>query len=134
MASRITDDLREYVNNCLLHNATDDQAQWLGAVCHDIIMIADSIDAKHETRMADCRREVRHATIRYVRGVLNDYDRGIKRVRKNSSNVSQEIVRCSECKHMVFTTVGTLCELMPTPYSYVDLDCYCFRGERSDDE
>lgn len=133
MASRITDDLREFVDKYLLHNTTADMEQWLGMVGRDIIRLADDIDAKHKTRMEDCRREVRRATVRYIRGVLTDYGRGVKRVRKGSPEDGNEIVWCSECEHMVFTTAGTICELMPAPYNYVDLDSYCSRGARCDE-
>lgn len=44
--------------------------------------VADRIDQEHERRMADSRREMRRAVIRYLRSVLTDYERGVKRVRK----------------------------------------------------
>lgn len=47
----------------------------------ELFAIADRIDREHESRMADSRREMRRAVIRYIRGVLNDYDHGIKRKR-----------------------------------------------------
>jgi hypothetical protein len=43
--------------------------------------IADRIDREHERRMADSRREMRRAAVRYMRSVFDDYYHGIKRKR-----------------------------------------------------
>ena len=47
-----------------------------------LFAIADRIDQEHERRMADSRREMRRAAVRYMRSVFDDYYHGIKRVRK----------------------------------------------------
>lgn len=60
----------------------------------ELYAIADRIDAEHERRMDDCRREVRREVIRYMRGVLTDLDRGVRRVRKGDK---VEVVRCRDC-------------------------------------
>ena len=41
----------------------------------------DRIDREHERRMADSRREMRRAAVRYMRSVFDDYYHGIKRKR-----------------------------------------------------
>jgi hypothetical protein len=71
----ITKELREYSSQAV--NRDD----YMAGLTYDLDRIADRIDAEHERRMADSRREMRRAVIRYIRGVLNDYDHGIKRKR-----------------------------------------------------
>ena len=71
----ITKGLREYVDLIYNHGA-------ISALDHGVLLdYADHIDREHESRMADSRREMRRAVIRYLRSVLNDYDHGIKRKR-----------------------------------------------------
>lgn len=41
--------------------------------------IADAIDAEHERRMEQCRHETRRSFGRYLRSVIWDYLRGVKR-------------------------------------------------------
>ena len=125
MAEPIAKELREYVGN-LVNRKVDDCdpaiiAQFLNA--H-----ADRIDAEHERRMADCRREVKRDVVRYVRGVLTDYNKGIKRVRKCDK---AEVVRCRDCKHAVEHPIWhntTICHIF-TGHE-VSADDYCSRGER----
>ena len=52
------------------------------ALSDRLLDLADAIDADHESRMEQCRRETRRAMARYIRAVVSDYERGIKRVRK----------------------------------------------------
>jgi hypothetical protein len=47
----------------------------------ELLAIADRIDREHERRMADSRREMRRAAVRYMRSVFDDYYHGIKRKR-----------------------------------------------------
>ena len=47
-----------------------------------------SLDSEVSTRLEQCRRETRRATIRYLRSVMSDYDRGVKRVRKQTAGSS----------------------------------------------
>jgi hypothetical protein len=47
----------------------------------ELFAIADRIDREHERRMADSRREMRRAAVRYMRSVFDDYYHGIKRKR-----------------------------------------------------
>ena len=76
MREPITKELREYIGK--LYDT--------GSICsleYDLIDdIADCIDQEHERRMADSRREMRRAAVRYMRSVFDDYYHGIKRVRK----------------------------------------------------
>lgn len=72
--ARLADPLREYALSCEL----------LGEPCGPLLDIADAIDAEHERRMERCRHETRRAFARYLRAVTVDYERGIKRVRKES--------------------------------------------------
>jgi len=47
-----------------------------------LIACADQIDAEHERRMEDCRRETRRSTCNYISRVVADYKRGKKWKRK----------------------------------------------------
>jgi len=72
----ITKGLREYVDLIYDHGA-------ISALDHGVLLdYADHIDREHERRMADSRREMRRAAVRYMRSVFDDYYHGIKRVRK----------------------------------------------------
>lgn len=41
--------------------------------------VADEIDSEHERRMFQQARDIRKAGCKYMRSVLNDYERGVKR-------------------------------------------------------
>ena len=91
----------------------------------ELCAIADRIDAEHKRRMDDCRREVRREVIRYMRGVLTDLDRGVRRVRKCDK---VEVVRCRDCAYCQRHVDGShVCEL--THLAYRD-DYYCYFGAR----
>ena len=72
----ITKELREYSSQAV--NRDD----YMAGLTYDLDRIADRIDQEHERRMADSRREMRRAAVRYMRSVFDDYYHGIKRVRK----------------------------------------------------
>jgi hypothetical protein len=76
MREPITKELREYAQQAVMRD------DYMAGLTYDLDRIADRIDAEHERRMADSRREMRRAVIHYLRGVLNDYEKGVKRVRK----------------------------------------------------
>lgn len=51
--------------------------------CRDYLLkVADEIDAEHERRMEDCRRNTRRVTCNYFSRVVADYKRGEKWIRK----------------------------------------------------
>lgn len=97
----------------------------------DLLPIADRIDAEHRRRMEDCRRNTRREVIRYMRGVLTDLDRGVRRVRKGDK---AEVVRCADCRwaHEVEPVDGwkRVCRVRPIMPHYVRGDGYCDQGER----
>ncbi len=97
----------------------------------DLDHIADRIDAEHERRMDDCRRETRRALVRYLRGVLTDYDKGIKRVRKGDK---AEVVHCEDCMYARETFNRYACLVRPTIAHLVDADDYCSRGVRKEED
>jgi len=76
MREPITKELREYSSQAV--NRDD----YMAGLTYDLDRIADRIDREHERRMADSRREMRRAAVRYMRSVFDDYYHGIKRVRK----------------------------------------------------
>ena len=49
---------------------------------HYLYRLADQIDAEHERRMEDCRRNTRRSTCSYISRVVADYKRGKKWKRK----------------------------------------------------
>jgi hypothetical protein len=71
----ITKELREYSSQAV--NRDD----YMAGLTYDLDRIADRIDREHERRMADSRREMRRAAVRYMRSVFDDYYHGIKRKR-----------------------------------------------------
>ena len=71
----ITKELREYSSQAV--NRDD----YMAGLTYDLDRIADRIDQEHERRMADSRREMRRAAVRYMRSVFDDYYHGIKRKR-----------------------------------------------------
>ena len=52
-----------------------------GGIVRKMREIADRIDADHERRMEQARRETRRAACRYLAGVVEDYKHGVKRGR-----------------------------------------------------
>ena len=89
-SAAITAELREYAQQAVMRD------DYMAGLSYDLDRVADHIDAEHERRMDDCRREVRREVIRYMRGVLTDLDRGVRRVRKGDK---AEVVRCRDCVH-----------------------------------
>ena len=75
MREPITKELREYSSQAV--NRDD----YMAGLTYDLDRIADRIDQEHERRMADSRREMRRAAVRYMRSVFDDYYHGIKRKR-----------------------------------------------------
>ena len=119
-----TDDLREYVDWLYEHRQ-------MAGLDHGVLLdIADRIDAEHARRMDDCRREVRREVIRYVRGVLTDLDRGVRRVRKGDKT---EVVRCRDCESAVESHYhdGLVCCMHGI---HVDGSHFCSDGERREVE
>ena len=115
----ITSNLREYVDWLYEHK------QMVG-IDHGVLLeIADRIESEHKRRMDDCRREVRREAIRYVRGVLTDLDRGVRRVRKGDKT---EVVRCNECI-FAHPRAGGTCQCDITQLVNRG-DHYCAYGER----
>jgi len=94
----------------------------------DLDRIADRIDAEHERRMDDCRREVRREVIRYMRGVLTDLDRGVRRVRKGDK---AEVVRCRDCVHAYFVG-GNNNSCGVFGITGIGADDFCSNGERKE--
>ena len=97
----------------------------------DLDHIADRIDEEHKRRMDDCRRETRRALVRYLRGVLTDYDKGIKRVRKGDK---AEVVRCEDCQYAREMYDRYVCLVRPNIAHFVDADDYCSRGVRKEED
>lgn len=77
----ITDELRSWIDanrSCEgRQNAISEQA------AEQLLAIADNIDILHASRMEQSSRAIRKASCRYMRSVINDYERGCKRVRKH---------------------------------------------------
>jgi hypothetical protein len=76
----ITKELREYSSQAV--NRDD----YMAGLTYDLDRIADRIDQEHERRIADSRREMRRAAVRYMRSVFDDYYHGIKRKRPPVKN------------------------------------------------
>ena len=83
LSEPITKELREYSLQAV--NRDD----YMAGLTYDLDRIADRIDQEHERRMADSRREMRRAAVRYMRSVFDDYYHGIKRVRKMNHSEPQ---------------------------------------------
>ena len=80
----ITSELREYVRLVRAYHLNDihgKKREYVEATTTDMLELADRIDQEHERRMADSRREMRRAAVRYMRSVFDDYYHGIKRKR-----------------------------------------------------
>jgi hypothetical protein len=93
----------------------------------ELCAIADRIDAEHRRRMGDCRREVRREVIHYMRGVLTDLERGVRRVRKCDK---VEVVRCKDCVHSRPAEQEAVyyCDL--EAFGLMGETAYCSLGER----
>ena len=128
MAEPITGELREYIENNRMSNGMGVETMWGNSVPYDLLQIADRIDAEHERRMGDCRRETRHDVVRYLRGVLTDYDRNVKRVRKGDK---AEVVWCRDCRWMGYIGKHPICTRGITR-ELVTADDYCSRGKRKE--
>jgi len=126
MSEPTTKELREWVNKYLYPYDINYINSSYGT---HLMEIADAIDAEHRRRMADSRRESRQAAIRYLRGVLLDYERGIKRVRKGDA---VEVVRCRDCMYARRMDDRFVCTVRPTMAHLVDADEYCSRGKRAE--
>lgn len=123
MSEPITKELREYVNTLYDYGAITPSN-------HDAtIALADRIDAEHERRMDDCRRNSNRHVVRYIRGVLTDYDRGVKRVRRGDK---AEVVRCKDCQWARRMDDRFVCTVRPLLAHLVDADEYCSRGVRAE--
>lgn len=97
----------------------------------ELLEIADRIDAEHKRRMEQSRYETRRAVLRYLRGVLVDYERGVKRVRKGDT---ARVVRCRDCRWAVPMGDCCLCGYRPVMAHLVKSDGYCSDGVRREDE
>jgi hypothetical protein len=97
---------------------------------NEMTAIADRIDAEHKRRMDDCRRNVRREAVRYMRGVLTDLDRGVRRVRKGDKT---EVVRCKDCVHAYFVGGNdNFCGVFDI--KGIGADDFCSNGERREVE
>lgn len=121
MSDRITDKLRNFYNSYDL--------DWYVRCTLDDI--ANGIDAAHEERMKRSRYETRRAVLRYLGGVLNDYKKGIKRVRKCDKD---EVVRCRDCEYAIDDDADNRYVCVGFASRTVDGDGYCSHGERRKDE
>lgn len=95
----------------------------------ELLEIVDRIDTEHKSRLDDCRHNTKRALVRYLRGVLTDYDRGIKRVRKGDA---VEVIRCRDCMYARQMDDRFVCTVRPTLMHLVDADEYCSRGVRAE--
>jgi hypothetical protein len=125
----ITKELRELVGT--LDFDPDDMfhMRLISVDKYQLAGIADNIDMEHKCRLDDCRHNTKRALVRYLRGVLNDYDRGIKRVRKGDK---AEVVRCRDCMYARRMDDRFVCTVRPLLAHLVDADEYCSRGVRAE--
>ena len=72
----ITDGLRALATQCHIPNFNKEKFY------NDLIECADNIDREHQLRMKQCNTETKKSVLHYIRSVANDYEKGIKRVRK----------------------------------------------------
>lgn len=120
MRNRITEELRTFIG------AYVDEGLRVSA--HGI---ADRIDAEHERRMERSRYEARRAVLNYLGGVLVDYKKGVKRVRKCDK---EEVVRCRDC-FWSYVDKGTyVCNFNPAAAHYVGPDAFCSYGKRIEED
>jgi hypothetical protein len=132
MSEPITKELREWVSKHFGKTLDDGNVLINGNELYEMSKLtdyADRIDAEHRRRMDDCRRNTKHALVRYLRGVLTDYDRGIKRVRKGTAT---EVVRCKDCQWARRMDDRFVCTVRPTLMHLVDDSDYCSRGVRAE--
>lgn len=91
---RIADPLREYINSKDWSDRSTD------ADLASLVTIAGRIDREHDGRMEQCRRETKRAFARYLRAVIEDYERGRKREVRTKANVmvvyGQTLCECGE--------------------------------------
>lgn len=73
----VADTLRGYVKAMHVRGVLPDRDY------ENLTSIADEIDAEHERRMEDCRRETRRSTCSYISRVVADYKHGKKWKRKD---------------------------------------------------
>ena len=101
-----------------------------------LVGVANTIDVEHKRRMEDCRRNTKRELVRYLRGVLTDYDHNIKRVRKGDR--VEVVVRCRDCRWAREASPKgewhRTCRLRPLMQYYVRDDDFCSHGERGEDE
>lgn len=125
MREPITKELRELVD------VNNDKQFFVACNKPNLLEIADRIDMAHKSRLDDCRHNTKRALVRYLRGVLTDYDRGIKRVRKGDA---AEVVRCKDCQYAREMADRHVCTVRPLLTHFVDGDDYCSRAARVEDE
>ena len=123
MSEPITKGLREYVNTLYGRGA-------IAPFDHGALTdYANAIDAEHKRRMDDCRHNTKRALVRYLRGVLTDYDRNVKRVRKGDA---VEVIRCRDCMWSRPLDGRIYCSYRPYEQHFVEYDGYCSRGVRAE--
>lgn len=91
---KIADPLREYIKSRDWSNRETD------GELSELVVMADGIDRDHEWRMEQCRRETKRAFARYIRSVINDYMRGVKRTvprRAQAWPVGSGRYYCTQC-------------------------------------
>lgn len=83
---RVADPLRSFVAGSIVYDLAAGVEQFDEGAMREIVKgldkVADQIDAEHERRMEDCRRETRRSTCSYISRVVADYKRGKKWKRK----------------------------------------------------
>lgn len=133
MKEPITKELRELPLYSSVKAATTDTIDLKEPLVYvtmaDLDAIADRIDAEHEQRMEQSRYETRRATMRYLRGVLTDYDRGVKRVRKGDTAM---VVRCRDCRWARPQGDRYVCAYRSLTAHLVKPDGYCSDGVRKE--
>lgn len=135
MKEPITKELRELPLYSSVKAATTDTIDLIEPLVYvtmaDLDAIADRIDAEHQHRLMDCRRNTKRELVRYLRGVLTDYDRNIRRVRKGDK---AEVVRCKDCQYAREMDDRHVCAVRPLMAHLVDGSDYCSRGKRKEVE
>lgn len=131
MKEPITKELRELPLYSSVKAATTDTIDLKEPLVYvtmaDLDAIADRIDAEHKRRMEQSRYEMRRATIRYLRGVLTDYEKCVKRVRKGDAT---EVVRCRDCRWARPQGDRYVCSYRPMMAHLVDGNDFCSDGVR----
>lgn len=93
----------------------------------ELLEIADRIDAEYKRRLETCRENTKRGVIRYLRGVLTDYDRNVKRVRKGDK---VEVVRCRDCRWAKPLGKRYVCTFRSQLTHLVDGNDFCSNGKR----